>query len=331
MKKVRRDLEASSSEKALKAHFFDGSFERIDLRGRFGADGKRGVGGFAGVGVAHDVAEVVDLRSTKRGGGGERHQEARVAVAPVTRGWFGFNDADDFEAEFFGNDGEAATGSVGSVCRWVCAGCRGGKSLTLGVAEDQFLADERSRLVGEIFREFDLQDGFVGGSGREKATLHTVEGARIFRGVGHAGDDGGVWLVVEADLSEETDLRVDLDDVGKIFHFLARVFIEHARRLVGFGFALRTAHAAESVFGSDDNRVEEAALRKAFGGELLQPDAERKHGDERSDADSDAERGEGVAQDGFAQIAKREVGEVAGLHCASAFRVASWRGACRRP
>ncbi len=53
----------------VEAHFFDGGFEGVDLGGRFGADGEGGVGGFAGVGVADDVAEVVDLCGAKGGCG----------------------------------------------------------------------------------------------------------------------------------------------------------------------------------------------------------------------------------------------------------------------
>src|SRR5258708_2919099 len=181
------------------------------------------------------------------------------------------------------------------------------------------MADEGSRLVGEVFRKFDLQDGFVGGGGRKEVALHAVEGTGVSSGVGHSGDDGGEGLVVEANFREETDLRVDLDDVGKFFHFLAGVVAQNARRFVRFGLALRASHTAESVFGSDDNGVEEAALRKAFCGELLQADAEGEHGDERSDTDGNAERGEGVAENGFAQVAKGEIGEVTGVHCGMPF------------
>ncbi len=129
------------------------------------------------------------------------------------------------------------------------------------------------------FAKFDLQDGFVGGGGREEVALHAVEGTGVSSGVWHSGDDGGEGLVVEANFCEETDLRVDLGDVGKFFHFLAGVVVEDARRLVGFGFTLRASHAAERVFWSDDNGVEEAALREAFCCELLKADAEREHGD----------------------------------------------------
>ena len=72
-------------------------------------------------------------------------------------------------------------------------------------------------------------------------------------------------------------------------------------------------------------------MREAFGSKLLKADSERKHGDERGDADGDAERGERVAKDGFAQIAEGEIGEVARLSLREAFRAARWRAACRRP
>jgi hypothetical protein len=55
-------------------------------------------------------------------------------------------------------------------------------------------------------------------------------------------------------------------------------------------------------------------LRKAFGGELLQADAKRKHGHEGSDADGDTESCESVAEKGLAKIAEREIGEIAGFH-----------------
>jgi len=57
----------------VEAHFFDGGFEGFDLRGRFGANGEGCVSGFAGVGVADDVTEIVDLRGAESGRGCEGH------------------------------------------------------------------------------------------------------------------------------------------------------------------------------------------------------------------------------------------------------------------
>ena len=79
------------------------------------------------------------------------------------------------------------------------------------------------------------------------------------------------------------------------------------------------AHAAKIHARRDDHGIEQAALRKAFGGELLEADAERKHGHERGHADGDAECRKRIAQNGFAKIAQREIAEVAGLHRAAPF------------
>ena len=78
--------------------------------------------------------------------------------------------------------------------------------------------------------------------------LHAIEGAGIFGRVRHAGDHGGEGFVVEADFGEEADLRVDLDDVGKFFNFLAGVFIERAGRLLGFGLRGRGRPMPRKLF-----------------------------------------------------------------------------------
>ncbi len=78
------------------------------MRGRFGADRERWVSDFVGGGAANDVAKIVDLSRAKSRSGFERHEQASVAVAAVASGGFGFDDTNNFEMEFFGDDGKAA-------------------------------------------------------------------------------------------------------------------------------------------------------------------------------------------------------------------------------
>ena len=47
---------------------------------------------------------------------------------------------------------------------------------------------------------------------------------------------------------------------------------------------------------------------------MLQANAKRKHGDQRRDADRDAERGQRISQQRLAQIAQGELGEIGNLH-----------------
>ena len=119
---------------------------------------------------------------------------------------------------------------------------------------------------------------------KKRNCRHAIEGAGILGGVRHSRDDCGEGLVVEANLSEEADLGIDFDDVGKFLDFLAGIFVENARRLIGIWAgttARRTStRATEIIFGSDDDGVEETALREALAGKFLKADAERKHGDQ---------------------------------------------------
>ena len=95
------------------------------------------------------------------------------------------------------------------------------------------------------------------------------------------------------------------------------IFIERARGLVRIGasFAARWAAQATHIeFRADNNGVEEAALRETLESELLKTNPDRDHGDERGNAYGDAQRGEGVAQDGLAKVAEGEVGKIARLH-----------------
>ena len=99
-----------------KAHALNGVFDGGDLRGGFGADRERSVGSFGAAGIADDVTKVVDLRGTERSCGIERDEQTRVAITTIARSRFGFDNADNFQAQFFGNDGEPAGGGFG------CAG-----------------------------------------------------------------------------------------------------------------------------------------------------------------------------------------------------------------
>jgi len=80
--------------------------------------------------------------------------------------------------------------------------------LALGVAQDQFLADE-ARLADpkDLSANSICRMAFVGGEWKKRNCPACVERAGIAGGVGHAGDTVAKGLLLEADFCEETDLR----------------------------------------------------------------------------------------------------------------------------
>src|SRR5258708_29380861 len=260
------------------AHVLDGGFEGFDIRRAFGAHGEAGESGFRGR-ATDDVAEIVDLGGAKSHGDLQRNEEAAVAIAAKARRGLGVHDTHDAQTQFPRNDGETAGRRFGIGSG---AGVRRirRERLALGVAEGKLFAEERGRLRIELFGELALQDGCVGAGAGKKGTLHAVKGTARFGGFGHAGDHGGEWLAVVANFREKTNLGKDFDDVGEAGDFLTRAFVEETRLLVQRGRHGGTAHAAKIHSRGHENRVEQSALREAFGGQLLEADAEGKHGHE---------------------------------------------------
>src|SRR5215467_15837621 len=105
-------------------------------------------------------------------------------------------------------------------------------------------------------------------------------------------------MAVEANVGEEPDLRVDVDDVGEHGELPAGVVVEDFRlrgfaRVVGGGcLAWRAAGAvaagaAEITARGDEDGVEKTRLGKAIGGKSLQADAERQHRHKRRNSNGD--------------------------------------------
>ena len=127
---------------------------------------------------------------------------------------------------------------------------------------------------------------------------------------GHAGDDGGVRISVVVNFGGKANLGIDLDDIGQSVTICWRASSSSGRRVPrerGRHSAVRRKPAQCSIRGVTKIASNRPRAREALVGQILQADAERKHGDERGHADGDAERGERIAQQGFAQIAERRV------------------------
>src|SRR4029077_12126065 len=126
----------------------------------------------------------------------------------------------------------------------------GGYGAALGVAQSDFLADESGGLGRKFLGEIGLEDGFVGGRRRKVLAGDGVEGAGGAGRFRDAENVGGVTVALVADVGEEADLRVNVDDVGEGGELLARVFVEGLkffrwRRGFPWGtFASRTAEIA---------------------------------------------------------------------------------------
>ncbi len=122
-------------------------------------------------------------------------------------------------------------------------------------------------------------------------------------------------LVFVTQLSVETNIGVGFEHVRHTLDFHARGFIEDSA-LAGSGSVafFFTAHAAHFAAGADDDGVEEPGLSQPTRGELLQSNAERKHGDQRGHAHGNADCGQRIPQQGFAQVAQGQFGEVGNFH-----------------
>ena len=122
-------------------------------------------------------------------------------------------------------------------------------------------------------------------------------------------------FILVAQLGDEADIRISLEHVGQVLDRLTRCFVENATfarwRPTAFLIAVKVPQVAP---GCNDNGIEQPGLHQATGGELLQSDAQREHGDERSHTHGNANRGERISQHRFAQVAHREFGQVRKLH-----------------
>src|SRR5581483_3840456 len=291
----------------------------------------------AALAPAHDTAHVGGLHDVELFRQRQRHEDARAGEAAHAAIGLGVDHADDLQLLLARYDREAPQARVRA------GAFAGSQRLALGVADAEFPADYVFGILLQVLGELGKDKRFLRVRRREEAALQTVEGVALARGRRQRGDGGGMRRVVVAHFAEEADFGIDLEDVGKFGKFLARGLVHHAafagaerirgwriRVAAGVGVgagesgvagSLRIAAvvatartASEVLLLIHDDGVEESGLREAAAGEFLQSHAQRQHSDERCYADGNAERGERIAQDGFAEVAGGEFERVIGLH-----------------
>src|SRR5712691_1561634 len=109
----------------------------------------------------------------------------------------------------------------------------------------------------------------------------------------------------------KSDLRIDFRNVGEFCELLARVFVQGTRILFWRGIRRwRSPGAAKIALRCDEYGIKQAGAGEALRGQCLQTDAQRKHGHQGSDTDSNAQGRERVAKHSFAQIARRQFAQV---------------------
>ena len=105
--------------------------------------------------------------------------------------------------------------------------------MPLGITQDDIFTDQRVGLFGQIFGQFELQDGLVCVRPAKETPLHAVKRAIGLRGERNARGGGGVRLIIELNFSLEPHFRIDFGHVGQLGQLLPRFFIQMPGRAFG--------------------------------------------------------------------------------------------------
>ncbi len=161
--------------------------------------------------------------------GFEREVNARAAESADAGRGIGFNDADNAQRLFAGEDGDAAWSARahgGVEKRFVVSVLREGGSL--GITQGQIFSQERGRLIGEKFCKFDLQNGFVRGRRGEILAGHALERAARPRGIRQAENRSRFRFACIAHVGDKANLRIDFRHSRKLAQLLADVLVQEA-------------------------------------------------------------------------------------------------------